>query len=36
MSKIVAALIALTVITAVAAPSYAFGPNDLHASAVEK
>ena len=36
MSKIIAALVALTFVTAAAAPSYAFGPNDLHASAVEK
>ncbi len=36
MSKIIAALVALTVITAAAAPSYAFGPNDLQTTATEK
>ena len=36
MSKIIAALLSITVITAAAAPSYAFGPNDLQSTATEK
>ena len=36
MSKIIAALVALTLVTAAAAPSYAFGPNDVQSTATEK
>ena len=36
MSKIIAALIAVTLITSAAAPSYAFGPSDVATTATEK
>ena len=36
MSKIFAALIALSVATAVATPSFAYGPNDVPSTATEK
>jgi hypothetical protein len=36
MSKIIAAIVALTLVTAAATPSYAFGPNDIHSTATDK
>ena len=36
MSKIIAALIAVTLVTAAAAPSYAFGPSDVQSTSTEK
>jgi hypothetical protein len=36
MSKIIAAIVALTLVTAAAAPSYAFGPKDISSTTTDK